>query len=477
MLGVEDKKPVDMENKYAGEGTAPTISAGGTTPTISAAADDGGCDGAKLLEQIEQQIAKLITSLPMDEFKKMTQFLLHEAAAAEAAAEPKKTIEPAPEGEQPCPDYTIRKKPNQLCFPFCDVTCKKPIKKNMRSTHNRAIVIQDLSKSISEGRKKAVRESMQQGDSGKKKPKFLKEMDGPTTYRTYKPCIRNKMFPKEENYDFDDGTRAFKDTMNVEQLKKIFPLLARVELSQGSKPIKAEELLGAIKEGKMPLAHFHLNTAIKICNIWNKAQEEERKIELDEAIFAIQKPKIYIKLNNEGRMDTLATAVENWVIKFAKLARRPTPPKLPRRSITANPPKLEGRTVNGKTFTAEDPHGSTLKHLMQISTMTNATNTENPSVSTIYQNAIKEFQTHECLQGKEDSPYAPNSMLPEMNKLTKDLQYYNRHLWTYRSFKPPVIANCYPQCDRKDVMKEKARQFLIDMAKSKKKKGKKGKAF
>ena len=91
-----------------------------------------------------------------------------------------------------------------------------------------------------------------------------------------------------------------------------------------------------------------------------------------------------------------------------------------------------------------------------IATGASIAGADKDNVSKIYENAMQEFYKSQELQGMENSPYAPNNVLYEMNKLSNDLSAYQRSLYKRGGNQQPPLVKCYPQCETKEAIKGKS---------------------
>jgi len=118
--------------------------------------------------------------------------------------------------------------------------------------------------------------------------------------------------------------------IGVKQLGQLFELLAKVV--DDREKVHAEEILGYVQNTDIYTdCEFTIDTAIKVLAAWNnndlrkifhddndETNFTQNKLEIDECIFSLQKPREYLKLVKRANPLKIIEAVEEWGNMFTK---------------------------------------------------------------------------------------------------------------------------------------------------------------
>jgi len=124
------------------------------------------------------------------------------------------------------------------------------------------------------------------------------------------------------------------EMIGVKQLGQLFELLAKVV--DDREKVLAEEIFGYVQNTDIYTdCEFTIDTAIKVLAAWNnndlrkiyhddndETNFTQNKLEIDECIFSLQKPKEYLKLVKRANPLKIAEAVEEWGNMFSKGTRK-----------------------------------------------------------------------------------------------------------------------------------------------------------
>jgi len=103
-----------------------------------------------------------------------------------------------------------------------------------------------------------------------------------------------------------DGRRDFREVVGVTQLKTLWPILMKLDI--GKRRVTPDELHKYVKESGIGEGSFTFDTAVHICQEWKKG----RRIDFEEAIFAVHNPKNYICLCSTGQLNYLKDEIKKW---------------------------------------------------------------------------------------------------------------------------------------------------------------------
>jgi len=103
-----------------------------------------------------------------------------------------------------------------------------------------------------------------------------------------------------------DGRRDFREIVGVNQLKALWPILMKLDI--GKRRVNPDELFKYVKESGIGEGSFTFDTAVHICQEWKKG----RRIDFEEAIFAVHNPKLYVTLCSTGQLNELLDEIKKW---------------------------------------------------------------------------------------------------------------------------------------------------------------------
>lgn len=283
------------------------------------------CGTSDILKQLEVDFANLVESLPFEEFDALKEFM--NKSSRKKVENQGDMAEVGEDGDFANANNNSdekEKKGNGLCYPFCEYTCQKPQKSKKKCKKNRNQMIKELTRSMLMGPKKIIPGSTQADAGGfkmRRKPKF--EVPEPIMISNKgqdgnfgrKRCLypnqpqENQSNPTLRFASNCDGRKDFREIVGMHQLKALFPLIERIGNGGKAKPVTPAELYEVVNACDIKPRDFNIKTATKLCNEWGK----ERQNTVDEILFAIRNPSIYLDMVSRGSLaNELPSQIRNW---------------------------------------------------------------------------------------------------------------------------------------------------------------------
>lgn len=273
----------------------------------------------------------------------------------------------------------------------------------------------------------------------------------------------------------------------IKQFKTLFPLIIKIcDPDPESEKVAPEVFFGWMVNSGLR-ADFTIDLCIKLLDtFYEEKEKEDRKLTSEEVMFACQNPKEYIKVAFSP--SKLEEALNDWGEEFKKISRPPNEDEVENKEFQQRIFELDDRV--SKLDMARPRFDQTLRRASGAARLhhnleTFKVDTQQPSHVNMMDQFVKfkrEMDDNELLRDHQDSPYAVNNMLREMNSLArqravfedsveKDRRRKLRNLRLVRNQplpedNKPSPCNCHNDdnspktaCQTRAELKEKAKDF------------------
>jgi len=215
--------------------------------------------------------------------------------------------------------------------------------------------------------------------------------------------------------------KDFRKVLSLAQLKALMPLLIKLE-NIGKNVVKGKELYELVQVNQIHSKGLTLYKACEVCCAWEKRGKNNNcKIEMEEALFAISKPDDYLRIYALKNENLMKMAVVSWEMekynddmvakKKQYLFEKP-------RSLYARPGRIPTRQMNCSA-------GLSSKDVSEYSLWIQAARVDGHSsveLEAFYKNAMKNIKNSTFhSEIVEKSPFSPLQVLPEIKKLTHSI--------------------------------------------------------
>jgi len=284
------------------------------------------CGTKEVLINLEKDLRSLMESMPLEELEQFRDLL-------DDKPEPVKTpplvpvdsetgeIRPLKKGKKP--KKLKKNKIDRRSFPDC-LELPGPSKKSLREF--RLNLLKDLTEKLSKGPDpfEMGKNMNPMNTFGLKVADKKKQLEMDKVVKTANILLNKPQQPIKAPYILAstpyeqglhkslhyasalDGRRDFREVVGVNQLKALWPILMKLDI--GKRRVNPDELFKYVKESGIGEGSFTFDTAVHICQEWKKG----RRIDFEEAIFAVHNPKLYISLCSTGQLNELKDEIKKW---------------------------------------------------------------------------------------------------------------------------------------------------------------------